>query len=438
MKNTAETTNTTTATDTPDSANSTNVVNAKGAAQSPLSQHRGVKTLRRLQRLSKALDIADPYFNVSDGVNATRIEKKGRSLLNFSSYNYLGLAGDERINAAAKAAIDRYSTSVSASRLVSGERPVHQTLETALAGVHRTDAAVSFVSGHATNVSMIGYLFDRHDLIVHDWLAHNSIMEGIRLSGATRLPFAHQDWNRLDDILSKHRHKHRQALIVLEGLYSMDGDIPDLPTVIEIKKRHNAILMVDEAHSVGVLGQTGHGIAEHHQVAADDVDIWVGTLSKSLASCGGYVAGHQDLVDNLRHYCPGFLFSVGMAPPSAAAALTALSLMQEEPERVKRLQSISQYFLSKARALGFDTSTAAGFGIVPIMIYDDTQAVALSNLMVDKGINTLPMIYPSVPVGKSRLRFFLSEGHDTAMVDFALSQLVDAMRELKLDVRLHG
>jgi 8-amino-7-oxononanoate synthase len=400
--------------------------------KSPLALHRGIKELNRLRRLGKMLGIADPYFSLSDGVNGTVLRQDDRELLNFSSYNYLGLAGDRRINDAAKAAIDRYSTSVSASRLASGERPVHQALEAALAASHGVDAAVSFVSGHATNVSMLGYLFDHHDLIVHDWLAHNSIMEGIRLSGATRLPFAHQDWGKLDELLRKHRHKHRQALIVVEGLYSMDGDIADLKTVIAIKKRHDAILMVDEAHSLGVLGKSGRGIAEHQGIDPNDVDIWMGTLSKSLASCGGYVAGSQDLVDNLRHFCPGFLFSVGMAPPAAAAALAALEIMQAESDRVVRLQAISAHFLQAAKTRGLDTSTAQGFGVVPIMVRDDIKAVQLSNTMVQRGVNVLPMMYPSVPQGGARLRFFLSANHTTQMVDSALDALMDAMRDLKI------
>jgi 8-amino-7-oxononanoate synthase len=257
-------------------------------------------------------------------------------------------------------------------------------------------------------------------------------MEGIRLSGATRLPFAHQDWGKLDEFLRKHRHKHRQALIVVEGLYSMDGDIADLKTVVEIKQRHDAILMVDEAHSFGVLGKRGRGIAEHQGIDPNDVDIWMGTLSKSLASCGGYVAGNQDLIDNLRHFCPGFLFSVGMAPPTAAAALAALEIIQAESGRVARLQTISAHFLQAAKIRGLDTSTAQGFGIVPIMIRDDLKAVRLSNAMVQRGVNVLPMIYPSVPQGGARLRFFLSADHTTDMVDIALDALIDAMRELKI------
>jgi len=402
--------------------------------KSPLSDHRGVRDLHKLRSLGKIFKVDDPYFRTSDGINGVQIEKEGRTLTNFSSYNYLGLAGDARINDAAKAAIDRYSTSVSASRLVSGEREIHQALESAIAGAYGVDDAVSFVSGHATNVSMLGYLFNHRDLIVHDWLAHNSIMEGIRLSGSTRLPFKHQNWQELDKILTKHRKKHRNALIIVEGLYSMDGDVPDLQTVIDIKNRHNAILMVDEAHSFGVLGQTGKGIAEQQGIDPDDVDIWMGTLSKSLASCGGYVAGSADLIDNLRHWCPGFLFSVGMPPPSAAAALTALEIAQAEPERVARLQHISQYFLNQAKALGLDTSGAQGYGIVPVMLYDDRKAVELSNALVSQGINTLPMMYPSVPQGTARLRFFLSADHTEAMVDDALNRLVTTMRECKIKV----
>lgn len=403
--------------------------------RSLLSQHRGIKELNRIRRLSQALDIDNPYFRTSDGVNGILLEKNGRQLLNFSSYNYLSLAGDPRINAAAKSAIDRYGTSVSASRLVSGERRVHQELEAALAAAHGVDDAVSFVSGHATNVSMLGYLFDRHDLIVHDWLAHNSIMEGIRLSGATRLPFAHQDWTKLDEILSKHRHKHRNALIVVEGLYSMDGDVADMKAIIDIKNRHNAILMVDEAHSFGVLGKNGHGVAEHQGIDPKDVDIWMGTLSKALASCGGYVAGSRDLIDNLRHFCPGFLFSVGMAPPLAAAALTSLEIMHAESKRVQKLQAISAYFLQQAQARGLDTSTAQGFGIVPIMVRDDRKAVEISNAMVDRGVNALPMLYPSVPQGKARLRFFLSSDHTKEMVNTALDTLVQVMYDLKVKVK---
>lgn len=393
-----------------------------------LSNHRGLRDLARLRQAGRLLRIDDPFFRVSEGVNASTVKKDGSSLINFSSYNYLGLAGDPRVDAAAKQAIDEYGTTVSASRLVSGERKIHQQLETALARAHGTEAALSFVSGHATNVSMLGYLFGHKDLIIHDWFAHNSIFEGIRLSGATRLPFPHQDLDALDAMLTKHRHKHDNVLIVVEGLYSMDGDFPNLPALLEIKKRHDVFLMVDEAHSFGVLGKTGHGLAEHYGVNPSEVDIWMGTLSKSLASCGGYIAGSHDLIDNLRHWCPGFLYSVGLPPANAAAALTALEILDQEPERVERLRQVSAYMLKTAQNYGIDTATAMGQAIIPVMLYDDAKSARMSNAMVQRGINVLPVIYPAVPVKKSRLRFFLSSDHTPAMIDQAFDSLLELLK----------
>jgi 7-keto-8-aminopelargonate synthetase-like enzyme len=218
------------------------------------------------------------------------------------------------------------------------------------------------------------------------------------------------------------------VLIVVEGLYSMDGDLPDLPALLEIKRRHDAFLMVDEAHSFGVLGKTGHGLAEHHHIDPHQVDIWMGTLSKSLASCGGYVAGSKDLIDNLKHWCPGFLYSVGLPPANAAAALTALEIMDQEPERVQRLREVSRHMLDAVKSYGLDTGTAMGHAIIPIMLYDDAKAARLSNAMVQRGVNVLPVIYPAVPVKKSRLRFFLSAEHTPEMIDQALEPLLDLLK----------
>jgi 8-amino-7-oxononanoate synthase len=399
-----------------------------------LSDHRGLRDLALLRQVGRLMRIDDPFFRLSEGVNANLVQKDGSTLINFSSYNYLGLAGDPRVDAAAKQAIDEYGTTVSASRLVSGERRIHQQLETALARAYGVDAALTFVSGHATNVSMLGYLFGPKDLIIHDWFAHNSIFEGIRLSGATRLPFPHQDLEALDAMLTKHRHKHDNVLIVVEGLYSMDGDLPDLPALLEIKKRHDAFLMVDEAHSFGVLGKTGHGLAEHHQVDPREVDIWMGTLSKSLASCGGYIAGSTDLIDNLKHWCPGFLYSVGLPPANAAAALAALDILDREPERVQRLRQVSRHMLETARAYGLDTATAMGHAIIPIMLYDDAKAARFSNAMVQRGVNVLPVIYPAVPAKKSRLRFFLSADHTPEMIDQSFEPLLELLKIKKQPV----
>src|SRR5690606_27878399 len=191
------------------------------------------------------------------------------------------------------------------------ERPIHRELEQAIAAMYEVDDAIVFVSGHATNVSTIGHLFGPRDLVLHDELIHNSVLQGIQLSGARRLPFGHNDWRALDHILDLQRRDFERVLIVVEGLYGMDGDFPDLPRFIEIKERHKAFLMVDEAHSIGVIGSRGYGIRDHFGIDGRDVDIWMGTLSKSMAGCGGYIAGESALVEHLKFLAPGFLYSVG-------------------------------------------------------------------------------------------------------------------------------
>ena len=247
-----------------------------------------------------------------EGITNDRTVIDGRELINFASYNYVGTSGDPLVSAAAKAAIDRYGTSVSASRLASGEKVIHGELESAIARFIGTEAAVTFVGGHATNESVIGHLVGPGDLVLQDALAHNSIVEGAILSGARRRPFTHNDWQAADRLLEQFRHEYRRVLLVIEGVYSMDGDFPDLPRFIEVKKRHKALLMIDEAHSIGVLGHHGRGIGEHFDVNRSDVDIWMGTMSKALGSCGGYIAGSRALVEFLKYTAPGFVFSVGL------------------------------------------------------------------------------------------------------------------------------
>ena len=372
------------------------------------------------------LGVPNPFFKMHDGVAGATTSIAGREYINFASYNYLGLAGHPAVNAAARQAVDRYGTSASASRLVAGERPVQRELEAALAAFYEVDDCIVFVSGHATNVSTIGYLFGPKDLVIHDSLIHNSVLEGIRLSGAARRSFPHNDHRLLDEVLSEIRHQFERVLIVVEGLYSMDGDIPDLPALIEIKRRHRAFLMVDEAHSLGVLGNTGRGIREHFGVAGKDVDIWMGTLSKTLAGCGGYIAGEKALVEHLKYAAPGFIYSVGIAPPLAAASLQALRLMLDEPERVRRLQEHAQLFLQRLRDAGIDTGYSQGYAVVAAITGSSLKAAKLSNQMFERGINVQPIIYPAVEEKTARLRFFLSSSHTIEQ----LQQTVAALSEL--------
>ena len=259
-----------------------------------------------------------------------------------------------RWRVAAKEAIDRYGTSVSASRVASGERPVHRELEKELARLLGVEDSIALVSGHAANVTTIGHLFGKNDLVLYDALIHNSVLQGCALSEASHRAFPHCNWEALDAMLREARSNYRRVLIVIEGLYSMDGDIPELPAFIEVKKRHRALLMVDEAHSIGVLGKRGRGIAEHFAVNPADVDLWMGTLSKSLASCGGYIAGCRALIEYLKYTAPGFVYSVGMTPANAAAALAATRLLMAEPQRVTRLHGLGSF-------LGNGTGEGAGY-----------------------------------------------------------------------------
>lgn len=374
-------------------------------------QHPGYQQLQTMRAGAAHFGVADPFFKVHEGTAGATTRIGGREYVNFASYNYLGLSGHPAVNAAAVAALTQYGTSVSASRMVSGERPVHGELEQAIASAYGVDGALALVSGHATNVTVIGHLLGPRDLVLHDAFIHNSSLQGMLLSGARRLSFPHNDLAALDALLAEHRARHERVLVVVEGLYSMDGDFPDLPRLVEIKRRHRAFLMVDEAHSFGVMGKTGLGIREHFGLAGHEVDIWMGTFSKALASCGGYIAGEQALIENLRYLAPGFLYSVGMPPPVAAAALAALKIMQAEPARVERLRERSALFLHEARAAGLDTGTSAGQSVIPVITGSSVAAVRLSAALFDAGINVQPILYPAVPEQGARLRFFLSSEH---------------------------
>lgn len=392
--------------------------------------HPNYQQLRILNEGAKKLGVSNPFFRVHDGLAGATTVIGGESFTNFSSYNYLGLVGHPEVNAAAKAAIDRYGTSASASRLVSGERAIHRELEQALAAMHGVDDCVVFVSGHATNVSTIGHLFGPKDLIVHDALIHNSALLGIQLSGAHRMPFAHNDWEALDRLLTQCRMQYERVLIVVEGLYSMDGDIPDLPHFVEIKRRHRTFLMVDEAHSLGVLGRNGRGIQEHFGLSGSDVDIWMGTLSKALASCGGYIAGERALVEHLKCAAPGFVYSVGMPPPAAAAALAALRLLHAEPQRSQTLQARGRQFLEMARSLGIDTGLSVGLSVIPAITYSSLKAVRLSEALFRRKINVQPIVYPAVQERAARLRFFISSEHTEVQIHATVEAVSEEIRQL--------
>ncbi|HEX7700563.1 MAG TPA: aminotransferase class I/II-fold pyridoxal phosphate-dependent enzyme, partial [Kofleriaceae bacterium] len=367
------------------------------------------------------LDI--PYFNLHERVTSETTVIAGREVLNFSAYNYLGLSGDPAVSRAAIGAIERYGTSVSASRIASGEKPVHRELEAEIAKFLGCEDAIVMVSGHATNVSLIGHLVGPGDLVLHDSLAHDSILGGIKLSGARRRPFPHNDWRALDAALDSMRGAFRRVLVAIEGVYSMDGDIPELPRFIEIKRRHKTLLMIDEAHSLGVLGARGAGIGEHFGVDRRDVDVWMGTLSKSLASCGGYLAGSHAMVEYEKYTNPGFVYSVGISPANAAAALAALRELQRRPELVQTLQARAAYFLALCRERGIDTGLSGGSAVVPCIVGDSVRCMLIAQALAQTGINVQPIIYPAVEEHLSRLRFFITARHTEAQLRYTADTL---------------
>jgi 7-keto-8-aminopelargonate synthetase-like enzyme len=386
------------------------------------------REIRMIEEAADYLGIGDPFFRLHQGIAGAETVIGERTYINFASYNYIGLNGDPRVTAAAKAAIDRYGTSVSASRPVSGERPIHRDLEQALARIHGAEDSIALVGGHSTNVTVIGHLLGRNDVIVHDSLIHNSIVQGGLLSGARRVPFRHLDPEAADKVLAEARPRHGHALLVIEGHYSMDGDVPDLAAFVAVARRHRAWLMVDEAHALGVLGPRGFGSADRAGIDPAEVDIWMGTLSKSLVSCGGYIAGRQDLIDYLKRMAPGFVFSVGMTPPNAAAALAAVDILEQEPERVRRLNDRAALFLRLAREGGLDVGGSIGAAIVPIITGSSIGAARLSQALFRRGVNVQPILYPAVPERAARLRFFLTAQHTETQVHDAVGILLEEAR----------
>jgi 7-keto-8-aminopelargonate synthetase-like enzyme len=318
---------------------------------------------------------------------------------------------------------------------VSGEKTIHRQLEFELADFLGVGDVITFPGGHATNQSVVGHLVSSGDLIVHDSLAHNSIIEGAKLSGARRRPFDHNDWDQLDRILGQIRHEYRRVLIAIEGLYSMDGDFPELPKFIEVKDRHKAWLYVDEAHSIGTMGSTGRGLAEVFDVSRENVECWMGTLSKSFGSCGGFIGGSKNLIHYLKYTTPGFVFAAGLPPASAGAALGALHVLRREPERVKQLQDNSRLFLQLAKTAGLDTGMSQGTPIIPLLTRSSLKALRLSEMLFDHGINAQPILHPAVPEDETRVRIFMTALHTEEQIRQSVDVIADQWSRIQGDAR---
>lgn len=355
-----------------------------------------------------------------------------RGYINFASYNYLGLAHHPAVKQFVKDAVDKYGTSASASRVVTGDRTVSRELEDAIASLLGVDEAIIFTAGHATVTTTLTHLFGKGDLIVYDQLAHNSSILGTLYSGAAFLQFAHNDWQDLEVKLKNNRYKYNKVLVIFEGIYSMDGDIPPVAQYVELKKRYQCMLMVDEAHSIGVLGKNGGGIREHFNLQPNDIDIWMGTISKSFASCGGYIAGCHDLIAYLKYTAPGFVFSAGISPQNAAAALAAIQMMHKEPERIQKLHENAKFFLTKVKEAGFNTGHSQDTPIIPIITGSSLDAINLSKALLARNVNAPPIIAPAVPEAEARLRFFIRQQHSQEQLNEAVRVLREEMYKLKM------
>ncbi|MGH1423971.1 MAG: aminotransferase class I/II-fold pyridoxal phosphate-dependent enzyme [Pseudooceanicola sp.] len=381
---------------------------------------------RRFKMAGRALlEGGHPWFASTDTLADAAKDLPG-GFLSFAHYDYLGLGHDPRMTGAAKGAIDEFGTGAGASRLVGGERSAHRKFEDDMADFLGTGGVLAMISGYLTNMSIISHIMGPRDLVITDDLAHNSIVMGAKAGRFTYKKFRHNDLDHLEHLLETERTNYARVLIAAEGLYSMDGDLTDLQRLVDIKDRHDAWLLLDEAHSYGVLGETGRGLCERCGVDPERVELQIGTLSKSFISSGGFIAAPKEVIEWLRFTLPCFVYSVGLSPATLASAQMALDILRAEPERVRRLRHNSQLFLSKARAAGLNTHTAVGEAVIPVLFQTQMQTMAVSQILLDQGIYAPPIIHVGVPKDLPRIRFFISAGHEEADIDRVVNAVAQA------------
>jgi glycine C-acetyltransferase len=385
--------------------------------------------VRLLRERHDALAAEGKYFYnqpIEELNGGVRVRTAGREMLMFASYSYLGLIGHPKINAAAKAAIDEFGTGTHGVRLLAGTLKLHRELEETIAQFKGTEDAVTYSSGYVTNLTAISTLVGRHDVVVSDKLNHASIVDGCLLSGADMVRFRHNDMAELERCLQK-ADAAATKLVVVDAVFSMDGDIINLPRVVELCRQYGAWLMVDEAHSVGVLGKTGRGVEEHFGLEGV-IDLKMGTLSKTIPSVGGYLAGRTDLMHLFRHASRAYIFSAALAPAQAAAAKAAFEVIIEEPERVDRLRRNAAYFTRGLKQLGFDTMRTET-AIVPVLCGTDDRAFTVTKHCQNDNIFVLPVVSPAVPEGQARLRATVLAAHTLEDIDTALGVMERAGRQ---------
>ncbi len=359
------------------------------------------------------------YYNqpVSELRGGARVLVNGREMGMYASYSYLGLIGHPRINQAAKDAVDKFGTGTHGVRFLAGSLTIHKELEETIAAFKDAEAAITFSSGYVTNLTVVSTLVGRGDYVISDKLNHASIVDGCLMSGAKFLRFRHNDMDALEQRLSSIPSRSAK-LVVTDAVFSMDGDIIDFPRMVALCQQYDAWLMVDEAHSLGVLGQTGRGIEEHFGMPGT-IDIKMGTLSKTIPSVGGYVAGNKELINFLRHASRAYLFSAALPPAQAAAAKAAFEVILDEPWRVEKLRRNTRQFIRGLQQRGFDTMRTET-AIVPVLCGEDEMAYRMTRDSQLKNVFVLPVVSPAVPPGLARLRATITAAHEPDEIEHAM------------------
>ncbi|MCI1647644.1 MAG: aminotransferase class I/II-fold pyridoxal phosphate-dependent enzyme [Bacteroides sp.] len=368
-----------------------------------------------------------PYFRTIDSHQDTEVLMDGRKVLMFGSNAYTGLTYDKRIIEAAKAATDKYGTGCAGSRFLNGTLDIHVELEKELAEFVGKEDALVYSTGFSVNAGVVSCLTDRNDYIICDDRDHASIVDGRRLSFSTCLKYKHNDMEALEKELQKCR-PEAVKLIVVDGVFSMEGDLANLPEIIRLKKKYNATVMVDEAHGIGVFGKQGRGVCDHFGLA-DDVDLIMGTFSKSLASIGGFIAADKATINWLRHNSRTYIFSASNTPAATAAAQAALHIIKSEPERQQRLWDITNYALKSFRDAGFEIGETES-PIIPLYVRDTEKTFAVTKLAFDEGIFINPVIPPACAPQDTLVRVALMATHTKQQVDYAVKKLIKCFKEI--------
>ena len=388
---------------------------------------RRIKAMTDRIAMLKANDLYFYNQPVEEMLGDSKVRVNGRVMGMYASYSYLGLVGHPRINAAAKAAVDKFGTGTNGVRTLAGTLTIHNELEETIANFKHAEAAITYTSGYATNLTVVSTLMGRGDYVFSDKLNHASIVDGCLMSGAEFRRFRHNEMDHLEGLL-KNAPADVAKLVIADSVFSMDGDIIDLPKMVALCKKYNAWLMIDEAHSVGVLGEKGTGIEEYFNMYGQ-IDIKMGTLSKTIPSVGGYVAASKDIITYLRHSSRAYIFSAALPPAQAAAAIEAFKVILDEPERIFKLNLNTKQFIGGLKSMGFDTMLTET-AIVPVLCGDDQKAFEMTREAQHRDVFVLPVVSPAVPEGLARLRATVTAAHEPSEIERAMDIIGEAGKKL--------